>query len=134
MTQSHAMIEFQRIYQILQGLAPKVAKLHAQTHQSVKYYTKHKEGISLKYYQHSQQQQFHGVGQGAGDSPARWGYISDNIITAYNTTSTDAIITAPITNRQSNQKVNAFVDDCRNLTINKANQIYAALQELIRNA
>jgi hypothetical protein len=70
------------------------------------------------------------VGQGAGDSPARWGYISKNIITAYNSTSSDAIISSPITHRISNQNV----DDCRNLNINPANLIYAALQDLGRNA
>jgi hypothetical protein len=117
-----------------QGLSPKIAGLHAQTHQTVKYYAKHKAGTSTLFNQHSSTQQFHGVGQGAGDSPARWGYISDNIITAYNNTSTDAIITSPITKTTSNQKVNAFVDDCRNMTINKSNLIYAALQDVGQNS
>jgi hypothetical protein len=117
-----------------QGLSPKIANLHAQTHKTTKYYAKHKEGTSTLFNQHSHTHQFHGVGQGAGDSPARWGYISDNIITAYNKTSTDAIIQSPITKKTSNQKVQAFVDDCRNLTIHKSNLTYAALQDVGRNS
>jgi hypothetical protein len=117
-----------------QGLSPKIAQLHAQTHQTVKYYAKHKDGVSPLYNKHSQTQQFHGVGQGAGDSPARWGYISDNIITAYNQTSTNANISSSITKQTSNQKVNAFVDDCRNLTITASHQTYTALQDVGRNS
>jgi hypothetical protein len=100
-----------------QGLPPKIATIHSKTLSSAKYYANHKDGISTLYNQHSPKKQFCGIGQGAGDLPARWGYISDNIISAYSLSSTDAIITLSITSRTSNQKVNAFVDDCCNLTI-----------------
>jgi hypothetical protein len=49
-----------------------------------KYHLKHRYGIANKPNQHSDHSSFHGVGQGAGDAPARWGFISDNAIVTYN--------------------------------------------------
>jgi hypothetical protein len=70
---------------------------------NMKYHLKHIYGIENKPNKHSTQASFHGVGQGAGDAPARWGLISDNAIVTYNQLSSPAILTSPISFKQINK-------------------------------
>ncbi len=50
------------------GADPRYIKLHAQTQKELKYYLKHKYGISAKYNSHSDSHPWYGMGQGAGNS------------------------------------------------------------------
>jgi len=58
--------------------------LHAQTHQLMRYYVRHKFGVS-KDYNMSEQHQWHGAGQGAADAALRYIVLSDTLINAYHT-------------------------------------------------
>jgi hypothetical protein len=116
-----------------EGLPHNLALLHANTMQNIKYHLKHQQGIATTPNQHSNQFQFHGVGQGAGDAPARWGYISDNAIVTYNQHSTPAILRSPITNITTDKRLQAFVDDCRLFNINPAHLIFAAFNNTLQN-
>jgi hypothetical protein len=62
------------------SLPTNLAILLSNTMQQIKNHLKHKQGIADLPNQHSNKIQFHGVGQGAGDAPARWGNKSDNAI------------------------------------------------------
>ena len=95
------------------GAPLNVLDLHAKTIESMQYIIKHKNGLSPKANGHLQPDPFYGVGQGAGDAGARWGFVSDMIIKAYNKHAHDATLTSPITKIFSNHKVQAFVDDSR---------------------
>jgi hypothetical protein len=116
-----------------EGLPKNLALLHANTMQQIKYHLKHKQGIADIPNQHGIETQFHGVGQGAGDAPARWGYISDNAITTYKQHSTPAILQSPITKITTDKRIQAFVDDCRLFNINPVHLLFAALNHTISN-
>jgi hypothetical protein len=116
-----------------EGLAPQLAQLHSKTMSQMKYHLKHQYGIAKNPNFHSSEHQFHGAGQGAGDAPARWGFISDNAIVSYNQTSTPAILISPITKITTDKRCQAFVDNTAQLTIVKTFLIFAALQATLRN-
>jgi hypothetical protein len=116
-----------------EGLPLKIAQLHSQTIHQIKYYLRHQRGVAVVPNQHSPQTPFYGVGQGAGDSPARWGYISDIIIKAYNKHATDAKITSPIHLIVSNEKVMAFIDDSRLFLILHNSNGFVVRQQIAHN-
>jgi hypothetical protein len=91
-----------------EGLPIEIAKLHTQTTSNMKYYMKPQKGIGEIPNTHSIEHPFYGVGQGAGDSPSRWGFISDNLIRAYNRHSNPAIIESPISHQTTNFRIQAF--------------------------
>jgi hypothetical protein len=95
------------------GAPVQILNLHHNTVNQMRYYIKHQRGIYSKANGHYHPDPFYGVGQGAGDSGTRWGFISDAIIKVYNKYAHDAIISSPITNIATNTKVQAFVDDSR---------------------
>jgi hypothetical protein len=116
-----------------EGLPENLALLHANTMQQIKYHLKHQQGIAKIPNQHNDTYQFHGVGQGAGDAPARWGYMSDTAIQTYNQHSTPAVLRSPITNITTDKRIQAFVDDCRLFNLNPTQLLFAALNTTIRN-
>jgi hypothetical protein len=113
-----------------EGLAPELATLHANTLQSMKYYIKTQHGCNDFYNGHMKPDPFLGSGQGAGDSMARWGFVSDTIIRAYNKRALSAPITAPISHTKSTNNIQAFVDDSHGIIIHNQNK-NKTLQELI---
>jgi hypothetical protein len=111
-----------------------VAKLHALTIQKIQYYAKHRLGIAENPNSHSDSSPFLGSGQGAADSPARWGFISDALIRAFKKVSHPAIIQSPISEVSFNQQLQAFVDDTRTLLINPSSStpnLYTKLLSMI---
>jgi hypothetical protein len=94
-----------------EGLPIEVAELHAQTLELIQYFIKHQGGIGKKPNQHNNPRPFFGPGQGAGDSPGRWGYISDAMIRAYNKRCHKATFVGPISLRTLAEGVQAFVDN-----------------------
>lgn len=75
---------------------------------------------------------FHGRGQGATDAPATWGFISDNIIRAYNKRSHRAIIKGPITKAELSDGINIFVDDS-NLLVIAIDEQRCTVEDLMRH-
>jgi hypothetical protein len=51
------------------------------------------------------------------DASARWSFLSDALIRAYNDNATDATIKSPISNTSTNNKIAGFVDDTTTLMI-----------------
>jgi hypothetical protein len=103
-----------------EGLSPKIADLHAQTLQQMKYHIKTQNGCSTQLNRHMKPDPFLGSGQGSGDSMARWGFVSDAIIRAYNTTAQTAPVLSLTSRLTIFEKVQAFVDDSHGLTIHNS--------------
>ena len=95
------------------GTPIEVCNLHSNTLHNMKYIIKHKFGLSPHINGHMNPDPFYGIGQGAGDSTTRWGFISDAIIKCYNRYSHAAKIKSPISLIYSDNRVQAFVDDSR---------------------
>ncbi len=64
------------------GAADDYLKLHAQTHRLMKYYVRHKYGVSEDY-NTFEQHPWHGTGQGAADAALHYIALSDTLIDAY---------------------------------------------------
>jgi hypothetical protein len=103
-----------------EGLAPKIASLHAQTLQQMRYYIKTQHGCLDKYNGHMLPDPFLGSGQGAGDSMSRWGFVSDAIIRAYDKIAISSPIESPISNAKMQDNIQAFVDDSHGIIIHDA--------------
>lgn len=101
-----------------EGLPPLLAKLHAQTLRLAKYFIKTSHGIGTKANGHMLPDPFLGTGQGAGDSMARWGFVSDAIIRTYNKHAQSAPIISPVSKRATTEHIQAFVDDTHGTMIN----------------
>jgi hypothetical protein len=74
------------------------------------YYIKYKGGIASRPNQHLKPRPFHGPGQGAGDSPGRWGYISDALVRAYKKRCHGAVLIGPLSQREILGTIQVFVD------------------------
>jgi hypothetical protein len=75
---------------------------------------------------------FHGSGQGAGDSMSRWGFVSDAIIRAYNRTAISDRISGPISQLQTTEIIQAFLDDSHGIVIRNPNSD-KSIEELIQH-
>jgi hypothetical protein len=118
---------------IKEGLPQQLAVLHSTTMSHMKYHLKHQFGVAPTPNQHGQNHQFHGAGQGSGDAPARWGFISNNAIVTYNQHSTPAQLISPITKIHTDKRFQASVDDATQLTIVKSFLLFAALNATLKN-
>jgi ribonuclease HI/enamine deaminase RidA (YjgF/YER057c/UK114 family) len=65
------------------GCPPEAVKSHATTLEKAQYHLKSKNGISKKYYSHSEKTPIYGNGQGAGDSPSQWSQESALLFDLY---------------------------------------------------
>jgi hypothetical protein len=104
-----------------EGLSPKIANLHSQTLQLMRYHIKTRYSNSATYNGHMQPDPFLGSGQGAGDSMAGWGFLSDALIRAYNKTAQSCPIKSPISPIAISEHIQAFVDDSHGLIIRSPN-------------
>jgi hypothetical protein len=98
-------------------LAPELARLEAQTLHSMKYYIKAQYGFSSTYNGHLKPDPFLGSGQGAGDSMARWAFLSDAIVRAYNKQIQSADIQSPTSKIRVQENIQAIVDDSHSFMI-----------------
>jgi hypothetical protein len=85
-----------------------IAQLHTKTF---------KLGISSNSHKYNQPAPVYGVGQGACDAPACWGFICDALIEVYKSLGTNAIIPSSISKVLTNLKISAFVNDTALLSI-----------------
>jgi hypothetical protein len=114
-----------------EGLAPQLATLHSQTLQKMQYFIKTHHGCGKHYNCHMHPDPFLGSGQGAGDSMARWGFVSDALIRAYNKAAVSSPIVGPISKTLLTEKIQAFVDDSHGIII-KGNDSPLSLDELLQ--
>jgi hypothetical protein len=108
---------FSNLSLLREGLPREIAKLHSQTFNKIQYHIKHKLGIGPITHSNNNPSPIYGVGQGSTDASARWSFVSDALIRAFNTLSSDATIYSPINNNSINNKILGFVDDTTTLMV-----------------
>ncbi len=84
--------------------------LHAQTHQSLKYYVRHKYGV-LEDYNTVKQHPWYGAGQGTADATLRYIALSDSLINAYYLKIQPWAIKDPTLTLTVFKSMKAFIDD-----------------------
>jgi len=85
-------------------------RLHAKTHQAMKYYVRHKFGISNNYNTFAAHP-WHGAGQGAADAALWYIALSDTLIDAYHTKVATIAMSDPVNNVTILRSLKAFIDD-----------------------
>jgi len=92
------------------GADPSYLKLHAQTHQQLKYFVKHAFGESTEF-NTFEIHPWYGAGQGARDAAIRWIVLSDSLIMAYLLKAHQWAQIDHKNNRIIDQGIDAFIDD-----------------------
>jgi len=85
-------------------------RLHAQTHQLMRYYVHHKLGVSTDY-NTFEQHPWHGAGQGTADAALCYISLSDVLIDAYHENIQPSTIQDPTKNLKVVKSIKAFIDD-----------------------
>jgi len=92
------------------GAADDYLRLHAQTHRLMRYYVRHKYGVSHDY-NTSDQSPWHGAGQGAADAALRYIVLSDTLIDAYHSRFQPWTMQDPTLTMTIFKSIKAFIDD-----------------------
>jgi len=92
------------------GAVDAYLRLHAKTHQLMRYFVRHKFGVSTEYNTFAQQP-WHGAGQGAADAALRYIALSDTLIDAYHTKVAPQMMQDPTTLIEVQRSLKAFIDD-----------------------
>ena len=74
------------------GLHRKIVAIHANTLQTARYHLKTAIGVSESYYTTCHQYPIHGTGQGSGNSPSIWLFISSTLFDIHSSLSHGATI------------------------------------------
>jgi len=105
-------------------------RLHARTHQLMRYYVRHKFGVSTDY-NTSEHHPWHGAGQGAADAALRYIVLSDTLIDAYHTRVAPTMMSDPTTTLEIIRSLKAFIDD---VTLHATAPNAAAIDDLLSSA
>jgi len=98
-------------------------RLHAKTHQLMRYFVRHKFGVSNKYNTFTQHP-WHGAGQGAADAVLWYIVLSDTLIDAYHTKVAPQMMHDPDTLINIQRSLKAFIDNVvLHATSNNANDL-----------
>jgi len=100
--------------------------LHARTHQLMRYYVRHKFGVSSDY-NTFENHPWHGAGQGAADAALQYIILSDTLIDAYHTKIAPTLMTNPTTMIEVIRSLKAFID---NVVLHASNPDESPLHEL----
>jgi len=92
------------------GAADDYLCLHAKTHQLMRYFVRHKFGVSTEYNTFAQHP-WHGASQGAMDAALRYIVLSDTLIDAYHTKVAPQMMHDPAMLIKIQQSLKAFIDD-----------------------
>jgi len=84
--------------------------LHAQTHRLMRYYVRHKYGVSPDY-NTFEDHPWHGAGQGAADAALRYIVLSDSLTDAYHKRFKPWTMNDPTTTMMIFKSIKAFIDD-----------------------
>jgi hypothetical protein len=93
------------------GLHQKVVAVHASTLQHARFHLRTIAGISDQYYSHSIQFPVHGSGQGSGNLPGIWLFISSTLCDVHNSVSHGATFTTPDSLETVSISMVGFVDN-----------------------
>jgi len=92
------------------GAADDYLRLHAQTHRLMRYYVRHKYGVSLDYNTFDEHP-WHGAGQGAADAALQYIVLSDSLIDAYHAKFQQWTMHDPTLTTVLFKSIKAFIDD-----------------------
>jgi hypothetical protein len=98
------------------GMNKKVCVVQGKTLAEAKYHIKTKLGISESFLQHCHTHPFMGNGQGAGDSPQKWLFLSSTLFDIYEPRAHGSTFESPDGTLTAEVKLVGFVDDVRNST------------------
>jgi len=93
------------------GMADDYLKLHAQTHQLMKYYVRHCYGISTEYNTLASHP-WHGAGQGAADAALHYIALSDSLIDTYHSHFQPCVLKDPHSDTADHQKYQSIRQRC----------------------
>jgi len=116
-----------------QGCSRKILNLHAKVMRTVRYHLKHKYGISAASKSHSNLDHFQGSGQGAGDSPPRWGFISATMIAVFNAEADRWEVHHANGTFEFRVGISAFVDDTNMLLVLDNEACFGELLQRFQN-
>ena len=94
------------------GMHRRVTAVHATTLEEARFHLRTPTGISPKSYSHTLEFPIYGSGQGSGNSPAIWLFISSTICDIHQAISYGASFTTPEGNESVRISMVGFVDDC----------------------
>ncbi len=104
------------------GATEDYLRLHAQTHRLMKYYVRHKFGVSPDF-NTFENHPWHGAGQGAADAALRYIVLSDTLIDAYHAHIQPSIIPDPTLTLTITKSIKAFIDDVAMSAIDPSDDI-----------
>ncbi len=93
------------------GVAKEVTQSNASTLQKAKYHVKTELGLSDSYYAHSPEWPIYGTGQGSGNSPMIWCFLSSLLFDCYDLRAHPAIYCHPDWSNQYQVSMIGLVDD-----------------------
>ena len=115
------------------GLHKKVVAVHATTLLQARFHLRTTTGISKEHYSHTIHFPIYGSGQGSGNSPAIWLFISSTLCDTHNRLSHGATFTSPEGNESVKITMVAFVDDSTGTYNDFQPQSEMAIETMLRN-
>jgi len=118
-----------------QGADVNYLKLHTTTQQQFWYHVKHAQGVSTLYNQHTTQDTWYGVGQGAGDIMcSHWVVQANSMILAYNTRANPWHVANQDHSAPLQLGLDAFINDTELMAAAQHNQLqHTTLQLVLHN-
>ena len=115
------------------GMHRKVCIVQGRTLEEAKYFLKTKLGVSDDFIQHCEAHPIFGTGQGSGNSPTYWLFISSTLFDLFDTRAKGSLFETPDKSLSVEIKAIGFVDDVRN-SINAFLNNSITLEQLVRLA
>ena len=94
------------------GVPLPVTQLNASTLEGANYHVRTDLGLAPTGYSHCQENPIYGTGQGSGNSPAIWTFVSSIMFDGYDQLSTPALYCCPNGSGHTKVGMIGFVDDC----------------------
>ena len=114
------------------GLHRKVVAVHARTLQQARFHLKTATGISSSHYSPCTRFPIHGTGQGSGNSPSIWLFISSTLFDIHHAKSHGASFVSPDGQHSVSFSMVGFVDDSTGTCNDFQQQQEAPLEELLK--
>ena len=105
------LVPFASIINRKYGLHSTVVAVHASTLREARFYLKTASGVSDSYYSPCLQYPIHGTGQGSGNSPSIWLFISSTLFDVHSTLAQGATFISPDGTISVRFSMVGFVDD-----------------------
>jgi hypothetical protein len=98
------------------GMPVKVCQVQGMNLEEAKYHIKTMLGTSVTFITHCEDSPWHGSGQGAGNSPTLWLFISSTLFDCFETRAHGATFATPDGSKSVTLHMTGFVDDTNSRT------------------